>query len=308
MKPSPRTATFGIAAAAWIALTAYYIASGFEPDFWLGSITYANYGYYPYILVRKFSAISAVEIATLLLIVRPWNSRGLRGRMLVAFILFLLWTMGWIAAAMHQPPVQGAHLLWLIALVPILLVALIGVSAITWIRDRRTRLPDHSPSDDAPVAAAMSTNQPQNACASSVDYYVEADIDEEFLLECLSEHLATRVASAEYPSPSARYHLMHLTHCEGFRCHVCLCWRKDETTLDEPAVALHLAVSLRTRVMFELPCKTLPDSHGWLLVDQQGTKFSTEIEEGEDGIWPAAGTTIPLPSQLQPPTSFPKHL
>ncbi|MGE8588792.1 MAG: hypothetical protein ACN6OD_05235 [Alcaligenes sp.] len=208
---------------------------------------------------------------------------------------------------LHQPPVQGAHLLWLIALVPILLMALIGISAITWVRDRRTRLPDQSTTDNAPVAAAMRTNQPQNACASSVDYYVEADIDEEVLLECLSEHLATGVASAEYPSLSAKYYLIHLTHCEGFRCHVCLCWRKDETTLDELAVAIHLAASLRTRVMFELPCKALPDIHGWLLADQQGTQFSTEIEEGEDGIWPAAGTTIPLPSQLQPPMSFPKH-
>lgn len=307
MKPSPRTATFGIAAAAWIALTAYYIASGFEPDFWLGNIDYENDGYYPYALVREFSAISAGEIAALLLLARPWNPHDLRWRLLVTSILFTLWTMVWVAAMMHQPPVQGAHLLWLIALVLILLMALIGVSTITWVRDRRTRLPDQSPTDDAPVAAAMSTNQPQNASASSVDYYVEADIDEEVLLECLSEHLATGVASAEHPSPSAKYYLMHLTHCEGFRCHVCLCWQKDETTLDEPAVALHLAVSLRTRVMFELPCKALPDSHGWLLVDQQGTKFSTVIEEGEDGIWPTAGTTIRLPSQLQPPTSFPKR-
>lgn len=589
MKPSPRTATFGIAAAAWIALTAYYIASGFEPDFWLGNIDYENDGYYPYALVREFSAISAGEIATLLLIVRPWSFRGLRGlrgRMLVAFILFLLWTMGWVAAAMHQPPVQSAHLLWLFALVPSLLVALIGVSIATWIRSRRTRLPGENASEDAGAAAdrtsrphvqspssadearilenaraalvsplqdariylnpaevppditypsewsgfglhispnswhpsawatfadsmpwvyawlhrcvqgtvlvvdaevslgyvftidgelclylggrptkgvesdslaklpdhlqrfyrelhdgfgfyigytvgparicdfcliedicdvespgmpllmgvfhngggdclaidlasnqssaylwwhdeatmvqpvddlwsAMDTwisnilehsdpkeaglpsarigaqpsaelqviendpchplhehfprelrhvwsaamsAQPQNASASSVDYYVEADIDEEVLLECLSEHLATGVASAEYPSPSAKYYLMHLTHREGFSCHVCLCWRNDETTVDELSVALHVAVSLRTRVIFELPCKTFPTSHGWLLVDQLGTQFTTEIEEGEDGIWPAAGTTIRLPSQLQPPTSFPKHL
>ncbi len=152
----------------------------------------------------------------------------------------------------------------------------------------------------------MSCDQRQNASASSVDYYVETDIDEEVLLECLSEHLATGVASAEHPGLSAKYYLMHLTHCQGFRCHVCLCWRKDETTLDELSVALHIAVSLRTRVMFELPCNTLPTSHGWLLVDQQGTQFFTEIEEGEDGIWPAAGTTVRLPFERQLRTSIAK--
>lgn len=194
MKPSPRTATLGIAAAAWIALTAYYIASGFEPDFWLGNIDYENYGYYPYALVREFSAISAGEIAGLLLIVRPWNSHGIRGRILVAFILSLLWTMGWVAAMMHQPPAQYAHLLWLFALNPILLMALIGVSAITWVRDRRTRSPGERTSDDAPAAAAG---------ASGLHARDPTSADEALILENARAELASPLQDARiYLNPA----------------------------------------------------------------------------------------------------------
>lgn len=138
----PRTMTLWIAAAVWIALTVFYITTGFQSDAWLNyqGIPGEDQSY-PRHLVATFSSISGAETAVLLLLARPWIFRGLWWRLLATFILFSLWTTIWVLGLLHQPPVQGAHLLWLIALVPTLLIALIGVSVVTWVRSRRPRAP-----------------------------------------------------------------------------------------------------------------------------------------------------------------------
>lgn len=140
MKFSPRTTTLWIAAAVWIALTAFYISMGFVPDSWLRHRGIpAEYQSYPGNLVILFSSMSAAEIAVLLLLTRPWTFRGLWWRLLVSFLLFSLWTTIWVLGLLHQPPVEGAHLVWLLALVPILLVATIEVSVARLIRARRSQ-------------------------------------------------------------------------------------------------------------------------------------------------------------------------
>lgn len=140
MKLSPRTTTLCIAAAVWIALTTFYISIGFQPDAWLNyqGISEEDQAY-PRTLVRIFASMSAAEIAVLLLLARPWTFRALWWRLLVSFLLFSLWTAFWVLSLLHQPPVQGAHLLWLLALVPTLLVATIAISVATWIRARRSQ-------------------------------------------------------------------------------------------------------------------------------------------------------------------------
>ncbi len=45
------------------------------------------------------------------LIVRPWKLKRLWLRLLIAFALLLVWSVPWMLSAMHQPPVQGMHLL-----------------------------------------------------------------------------------------------------------------------------------------------------------------------------------------------------
>lgn len=154
MKPSPRTTAFGIAAAVWIGLTVLYITTGFQPDHWISSHGISRQDQsYPGDLVVRFSSISAAEIVVLLLLARPWYFRDLPWRLLVSFIIFSTWTIAWVLAQLHQPPVQGVHAASLLALVPILLVALIWVSVVTWVRDRRTRSPGERTGEDAPVAA-----------------------------------------------------------------------------------------------------------------------------------------------------------
>lgn len=150
MKPSPRTTAFGIAAAVWICLTMFYITIGFQPDHWISSHGIAPQDQsYPGDLVVRFSSISAAEIVVLLSLARPWHFHGLPWRLLLSFTIFSLWTIAWVLAQLHQPPVQGAHAASLLALVPILLVALICVSAVTWVRGQRTRSPIERTGDDA---------------------------------------------------------------------------------------------------------------------------------------------------------------
>lgn len=147
MKLSPRATAFGIAAAVWITLTAFYIMTGFQPDDWYSSRGIApQHQSYPIDLVLTFSLISAGEIVVFLLLARPWYFHDLPWRLLVTFILFSLWTILWVLAQLHQPPVNGAHVVSLLTLVPILLVALICVSIVTWVRHRGIRLVIERPS------------------------------------------------------------------------------------------------------------------------------------------------------------------
>ena len=82
--------------------------------------------------------LGTVELVVAALIVRPWRLKRLWLRLLIAFALLLLWSVPWMLSAMHQPPVQGMHLLWLL-LLDVGLLALCMVSAVSAWRAFRRR-------------------------------------------------------------------------------------------------------------------------------------------------------------------------
>ena len=59
-----------------------------------------------------------------------WHQHAHRSR-LTAVVLLLAWTFPWLASMMHQPPVQGMHLLWLLLLDVGLLLALCLASLVS---------------------------------------------------------------------------------------------------------------------------------------------------------------------------------
>lgn len=86
---------------------------------------------YPTSSVVVFALLSTVELVIAALIVRPWRFDRLWLRLLIAVVLLLAWTFPWLASMMHQPPVQGMHLLWLLLLDVGLLLALCVVSLVS---------------------------------------------------------------------------------------------------------------------------------------------------------------------------------
>ncbi|WP_312369878.1 hypothetical protein [Stenotrophomonas sp.] len=89
--------------------------------------------------VVTFALMSTVEIVAVLLIVRPWRWRRLWLRLLIAFALLLTWSVPFAMGAMHQSPVYGTHLLWLLLLDLSLFLALCAVSVISAWQGFRSR-------------------------------------------------------------------------------------------------------------------------------------------------------------------------
>ena len=114
----------------WLALIAALVNAGFTPDYWLLHLEGAELPY-PTSTVILFALLGTVELVVAALIVRPWKLKRLWLRLLIAFALLVLWSVPWMLSAMHQPPVQGMHLLWLLLLDVGLLLALCGVSAVS---------------------------------------------------------------------------------------------------------------------------------------------------------------------------------
>ncbi len=129
-----------LVALTWLALIAALVNAGFTPDYWL--LRYLEGGTLPYptSTVIVFALLSTVELVVAALIVQPWKLGRLWLRLLIAFVLLLAWSIPWLLSAMHQPPVQGMHLLWLLLLDVGLLLALCVVSLLSaWRRLRRRR-------------------------------------------------------------------------------------------------------------------------------------------------------------------------
>ena len=110
----------------WLALIAALVNAGFTPDYWLLHRLEGAESPYPTSTVIVFALLGTVELVVAALIVRPWRLKRLWLRLLIAFALLLLWSVPWMLSAMHQPPVQGMHLLWLLLLDVGLLLALCG--------------------------------------------------------------------------------------------------------------------------------------------------------------------------------------
>ncbi|HBS54601.1 MAG TPA: hypothetical protein DEA38_02590 [Stenotrophomonas sp.] len=126
------------AAVIWLAVMAALLHAGAQHDYWLQRSLDPD-APQPYATgkVVTFALMSTVEIAVAMLIVRPWRWRRLWLRLLIAFALLLTWSVPFAMGAMHQSPVYGTHLLWLLLLDVALLIATLGVSFVAAWRTMR---------------------------------------------------------------------------------------------------------------------------------------------------------------------------
>lgn len=120
-----------LVALTWLALIAALVNAGFTPDYWLLHHLEGAELPYPTSTVIVFALLGAVELVVAALIVRPWKLKRLWLRLLIAFALLVVWSVPWMLSAMHQPPVHGTLLLWLLLLDVGLLLALCAVSAVS---------------------------------------------------------------------------------------------------------------------------------------------------------------------------------
>jgi len=128
------------AAVIWLAVMAALIHAGTQTDYWMQRwLEPGEVQPYPIRAVAIFALMSTVEIAVVMLIVRPWRWRRLWLRLLIAFALLLTWSVPFAMGAMHQSPVYGTHLLWLLLLDLSLFLALCAVSVISAWRKFRSR-------------------------------------------------------------------------------------------------------------------------------------------------------------------------
>ncbi|WP_333629074.1 hypothetical protein [Stenotrophomonas cyclobalanopsidis] len=128
------------AAVIWLAVMAALLHAGAQHDYWLQRSLDPD-APQPYATgkVVTFALMSTVEIAVAMLIVRPWRWRRLWLRLLIAFALLLTWSVPFAMGAMHQSPVYGTHLLWLLLLDLSLFLALCAVSVISAWQGFRSR-------------------------------------------------------------------------------------------------------------------------------------------------------------------------
>lgn len=124
----------------WLAMMAALIHAGTQTDYWMQRwLEPGEVQPYPIRAVAIFALMSTVEIAVVMLIVRPWRWRRLWLRLLIAFALLLTWSVPFAMGAMHQSPVYGTHLLWLLLLDLSLFLALCAVSVISAWQGFRSR-------------------------------------------------------------------------------------------------------------------------------------------------------------------------
>jgi hypothetical protein len=79
---------------------------------------------------------SVMEAALLVVVVRPWSfarSRWRKGRLVLALMLFVPWTMLGLITGMHGGPSRHYHDLWLLIVCVGLMIALIA----TWWRPKQ---------------------------------------------------------------------------------------------------------------------------------------------------------------------------
>jgi len=131
-----------LVAVIWLLVMAALIHAGTQPDYWMQRALEPGVTLpYPTSTVATFALMATAELAVIALIAKlRWKRLWLR--LLIAFALLLAWSVPFAMGAMHQSPVYGMHLLWLLLVDVALLVATIGVSlAATWQSMKRS--PEH---------------------------------------------------------------------------------------------------------------------------------------------------------------------
>ena len=86
--------------------------------------------------LRTMLWITAAEILTFLVVLRPWSYDHAWPRAVVALVLLTPWLLLWGALGMHSGPTTGTHGLWIVLFWLGLVVAAI-VSAVGGFRTRR---------------------------------------------------------------------------------------------------------------------------------------------------------------------------
>lgn len=127
-----------LVAVIWLLVMAALIHAGTQPDYWMQRALEPGVTLpYPTSTVATFSVMATAELAVMALIAKlRWKRLWLR--LLIAFALLLAWSAPFAMGAMHQSPVYGMHLLWLLLVDLSLFLALCAVSVISaWQAFRR---------------------------------------------------------------------------------------------------------------------------------------------------------------------------
>jgi len=120
-----------LVAVIWLLVMAALIHAGTQSDYWMQRALEPGVTLpYPTSTVATFALMATVELAVIALIAKlRWKRLWLR--LLIAFALLLAWSVPFAMGAMHQSPVYGSHLLWLLLADLTLLLLLLAVSAVT---------------------------------------------------------------------------------------------------------------------------------------------------------------------------------
>ena len=120
-----------LVAVIWLLVMAALIHAGTQPDYWMQRALEPGATLpYPTSTVATFALMATVELAVIALIAKVrWKRMWLR--LLIAFALLLAWSVPFAMGAMHQSPVYGMHLLWLLLADLTLFLVLIAVSAVS---------------------------------------------------------------------------------------------------------------------------------------------------------------------------------
>jgi hypothetical protein len=94
--------------------------------------------------------LSLIELAVVILLLRPWSYRRSWGRALAALAALVPWTLFWAVSLMHQGGIVAIHFLWLVALV---VVAAVSAGWSGWAAWRDRPAVDGGPAGASAAAA-----------------------------------------------------------------------------------------------------------------------------------------------------------
>lgn len=119
----------------------------------------------------------------------------------------------------------------------------------------------------------------------SLQLFIEADLEEELLINYLNNYLSHGVESIEFLRDHAEYFIQIQRYLEGFHCGLNISW-KDDNFLDinEKNLAGSIAQYFDTTVLFEPEDIFLPNEREWCLISNMGKGYAVNIVEHNDGL------------------------